>query len=75
MKSIDPGQAFLNREPIDGVLFMHNNYVEVISGKVAGSFGSLVTVLDLEPEPMFVLELESGFDAQVSQSQIRLVAR
>jgi hypothetical protein len=51
----DIGQAFLSREQIPGVLFSHNDYVRVISGKLANSSGSLVAVLRLEPEPLYVL--------------------
>jgi hypothetical protein len=70
MRSQDLGQAFLNRESIPGVTFWHNDYVRVVSGPPAGSAGSLVTVLTVHPEPQFVLELESGFDVEVCQSEI-----
>lgn len=66
----DLGQAFLNQEPIDGVLYFHNDYVHVVAGLHAGKAGSLVTVLVLEPEPRFILELDSGFDVEVVQSEI-----
>lgn len=72
---MDIGQAFLNREEIVGVLFIHNDYVRVVSGELSGSFGSLVTVLELEPEPLFILELETGFDVRVRQSEIELIER
>lgn len=75
MKPLDIIQAFLDREAIPSVSFMHNDYVRVVSGALVGSRGSLVTVLELEPEPLFVLELESGFDIQVRQSEIQLIAR
>ncbi|MFC5740549.1 hypothetical protein [Dyella tabacisoli] len=75
MKPADLGQAFLNREAIPGVAFMHNDYVQVLSGESVGSFGSLVTVLELKPEAIYILELETGLDIQVSQSDIRLVDR
>jgi hypothetical protein len=64
------GQAFLNHEPIPGVSFEHNDYVKVVAGPHKGHFGSLVTVLCLQPEPKFILELESGFDVQVLQSEL-----
>lgn len=64
------GQKFLNREPIQGVRFEHNEYVRIAAGPNAGNFGSLVTVLEIAPEPKFVLELESGFDIEVLQSEI-----
>lgn len=57
------------------MLFMHNDYVRVVSGKLIGCFGSLVTVVELEPEPLYVLELETGFDVEVRQSEIELVER
>lgn len=70
MKSQDVGQAFLDHIPIPGVHFEHNDYVRIVGGPHAGQAGSLVTVLTLTPEPKFVLELESGFDVEVFQSQI-----
>ena len=72
MSNTDIGQIFLNREAIDGVNFKHNDYVLVVSGKHLGKTGSLVTVLNLKPEPLFILELESGFDVEVYQSEIKL---
>lgn len=71
MHNKDIGQAFLDRVSIPEVSFWHNDYVHVVSGPHAGSSGSLVTVLSLQPEPRFVLELESGFDVEVYQSEIK----
>ena len=71
MTRADIAQLFLNREPIRGVRFQHNDYVRVIAGAHAGKAGSLVTVLKLEPEPRYVLELESGFDVEVLQSELQ----
>lgn len=65
------GQAFLDRAPISGVKFWHNDYVRVVAGTHAGATGSLVTVLSIQPEPRFVLELDSGFDVEVLQSEIQ----
>lgn len=71
MKSQDIAQAFLDHIPIPGVLFEHNDYVHIVGGPHSGKSGSLVTVITLEPEPKFILELESGFDVEVMQSQIK----
>ncbi|WP_158883115.1 hypothetical protein [Rhodanobacter sp. L36] len=68
-------QAFLNREEIAGVLYMHNDYVRVVAGRFEDSLGSLVNLVDLQPEPRFVLELDTGMDVQVKQSEIQLIAR
>lgn len=64
-------QVFLDRSEISGVRYYHNDYVHVVAGPYAGSAGSLVTILALLPEPRFVLELESGFDVEVLQSEIQ----
>jgi hypothetical protein len=66
-------EAFLNGEAIPGVFYMHNDYVRVISGSSAGSSGSLVSLVEVEPEPLYILELETGFDIKVRQSEIGLV--
>lgn len=65
-------QTFLNREPIDGVRFFHNDLVRVLSGESVGLKGSLVTIMALDPEPRYLVELESGWDVQVWQSQLSL---
>jgi hypothetical protein len=64
------GQRFLDRETISGVAYLHNDPVRVISGPHSGNVGSLVTLLSLSPEPCFVVELESGIDVEVMQSEI-----
>jgi hypothetical protein len=70
-RSSDIGQAFLWQEYIVGVHFMHNESVTVTSGPHAGSQGSLVSLVGLEPEPEFTLEAESGKDIQVLQSSLK----
>lgn len=73
MDAANLGKVFLERVDIPGVMFRHNDYVRVINGPQFGATGSLVTVLSLIPEPRFVLELESGFDVEVLQSEIQYV--
>lgn len=68
-------QAFLSREEITGVRFTHDDFVRVIAGAHRGQAGSLVALLALRPEPVFLLELESGHDVQVRQSEIAAPSR
>lgn len=75
VKSAELCQAFLNHTPIEGVVYSHNDYVQIVSGAHEGKCGSLVTVLQLTPEPLFVVELETGFDVEVWQSQIAASGR
>ena len=71
MDIADIGQRFLNHEPIPNVAFEHNDYVSIVAGESAGKFGSVVTVAALEPETIFVVELDSGHDVEVPQSQLK----
>jgi len=61
---------WLNGEPIPGIRFAHNTRVEIISGPHAGQHGWLVT-LEVQTDPLYTVELESGEDVDVRQSQIR----
>ena len=70
MDIADIGQRFLNHEPIPGVAFEHNDYVLVIAGENSGRRGSLVTVVEMEPEPVYLVEIEWGGDTEIAQSQL-----
>jgi len=70
MAAFDHHSAFLAHQPIPGVTFEHNDYVVVVTGEHAGNKGSLVNVYQLAPDPVYTLELESGHDVLVLQSEI-----
>lgn len=73
---MDVLQAFLNREQIDNVVYMHNDYVHVIKGIYKGYSGSLVSISEnMLPEPAFLLETDGIGDVRVLQSEIELIAR
>lgn len=74
MNNIDLCQAFLNRERITGVEYQHNDYVRVIDGPHQGKNGSLVSLLTIETEPRFLVELEEGGDIELRQSQLCFIA-
>jgi hypothetical protein len=69
-----PGKhdPWLNGDRIAGVEFAHNSLVEIIAGPHIGQRGWLVT-LDVQTDPLYTIELESGEDVDVHQSQIRAV--
>jgi hypothetical protein len=62
--------AFLAQELLPGVVVRHNEFVRIISGENEGATGSLVSVEELGNDPSFLLELESGYDVLVRQSQL-----
>jgi len=65
---------FLAHRPILGVTFQHNDFVEVISGEHAGHRGSLVSVEELGDDTVYLVELDTGNDALISQSLLRVVS-
>ncbi len=67
-RSADIGQAFLWREFIVGVSFLHNQQVQVVNGPHAGMSGVLVSLVSLEPEPVYLLEGAAKQDLEVKQS-------
>lgn len=67
-------QAFLNRERVLGVEYQHNDYVRVTDGPHQGKFGSLVSLLSAETEPMFLVELENGGDVEIGQSRLCFIS-
>lgn len=74
MTSKDLNQAFLNRESVAGVEYQHNDYVRVIDGVNKGKNGSLISLLAIETEPTFLVELEQGGDIEVRQSQLCFIS-
>ena len=71
--TVDHHNDFLAHRQIPGVNFEHNEYVRIISGDNKGKSGSLVSLSEFGENPIFLLELESGFDVQVRQSEIERV--
>lgn len=72
--SMDLCQAFLNREKISGVEYQHNDYVRVTDGPYQDKFGSLISLLGAEAEPIFLVELEEGGDVEIGQSQLCFIS-
>ncbi len=62
---------FLAHRRLDGVAYEHNDYVCVIAGEHKGDSGSIVSVEQLGDDPVYLVELESGRDAYVSQSALK----
>jgi ribosomal protein S4E len=63
---------FLAHRSLPGVLFEHNVLVNVVGGTHLGAAGSILSVEELGADPLYLVELTSGQDAHISQSQLRL---
>jgi hypothetical protein len=70
-RSADIGQAFLWREWIANAIYEHNTLVTINEGPNLGQRGSLVSLVELTPEPTYIVELESGIDVQVRQTWLQ----
>jgi len=53
------------REPVEGVAFLLNDSVQVTSGPRSGSRASVVSLVEAEPVPIYLVELAEGGDARV----------
>ena len=64
-------KLWFNSEPIDGVLFAYNDYVQIKSGEFAGEGASIISLISLEPVSYLVeLDLPKGGDIKISQTEI-----
>lgn len=63
-------EAFYRGELADGIAFRLNEPVVVSAGPNRGARAWIISILSIEPEPLYQVELESGTDAAVFQSQL-----
>jgi hypothetical protein len=63
-------QDFLDGRPLPGVAFAHDDLVTISNGDHAGNVGSIVAVLSLGDDPVYRVEIDSGFEVDVAQSNL-----
>jgi len=63
-------RRWMAREPVEGVAFLLNDSVRVTTGPHAGSRGSVVSLVEATPAPVYLVELGNGKDARVHQSDL-----
>ena len=64
-------ELWFNSEPVPGAAFQLNDEVLITSGTLKGEKGAAISLLALEPEPVYLVELSSGAGAEVAQSDLR----
>ena len=62
---------FVANRPLPGLHFAHDDLVEITTGEQAGNVGSLVAIAALGDDPVYVVEIDSGFEVEVAQSALR----
>ncbi len=66
------GDRWLAGDAIPGVLFAHNDAVEIADGPYSGASGSIILLMGVRPQPTYLVELGSGRgDVRVRQSELR----
>ncbi len=65
-------EDFTANRPLPGVHFAHDDLVEITNGEQAGNVGSLVALAALGDDPVYVVEIDSGFEVEVAQSGLKL---
>jgi len=66
--------AFYNGNKINEVQFVLNDFVEIGSGFEMGKFGSVISLVSLEPEPIYHIEIDGNEgEREIPQSSLRII--
>jgi hypothetical protein len=63
-------QDFRDGRPVPGVAFAHDDLVTIGAGDQAGNVGSIVALVDVCEDPVYRVEIDSGFEVDVAQSNL-----
>jgi hypothetical protein len=63
--------AFYSGDLSKGVFFRLNDYVLILDKNHSGKNGSVISIVTMEPEATYLIELEDGRDVEINQSQIQ----
>ena len=64
-------KLWYNFQQIEGITFGLGDWVGIKAGDYTGQFGSVISILSLEPIPIYLIELgTTGADVQVRQSEL-----
>jgi hypothetical protein len=64
-------ESWMANDLPDGVAFEINHSVEIVSGTFRGKGGAVISLLGLEPEPRYLVELGSGQDVEAWQRMLK----
>ena len=65
------GDRWLDGEPIDGVSLELNARVRIVDGRDTGKTGSVAFLMNLDRDPLYLVELSAGTgDVRVRQSAL-----
>jgi hypothetical protein len=67
-------ELWWGQKPINGVRFRYNDCVQVTSGEHEGKDGFVISLISLAPV-VYLIELESGGDVRITESQLESANR
>ena len=62
------------QKKVPGAAFRLNDSVDVVRGKHSGQSGAVIALLELEPEPVYLVELSDGSDVKLEESALEAAA-
>ena len=71
--SIEQINKWLAGEVVENSMFKLNDDVKIISGNKYGAVGSVISLETVGTDPTYLIELVSGEDANVKQSEIEKI--
>lgn len=63
-------QRWMSRKPVEGVAFLLNDSVRVTAGPHSNMNGSVISLVDITPQPVYVVELSNGKDVVLTQGNL-----
>jgi hypothetical protein len=63
-------RRWMAREPVEGLAFLLNDSVQVTAGPHSGAVGSVVSLVEKTPQPIYAVELSDGTDARLTQADL-----
>ena len=71
--SIEQINKWMAGEVVENSMFKLNDDVKIISGNNIGAVGSVISLETVSSDPTYLIELVSGEDANVKQSEIEKI--
>ena len=71
--SIEQINKWMAGEVVENSMFKLNDDVKIISGNNIGAVGSVISLETVGSDPTYLIELVSGEDANVKQSEIEKI--
>lgn len=71
MTALGAGDRWLQGEKPEGVLFAHHDRVSIVGGSRDGEEGTILLLLALSPEPLYLLQLDDGPELRIRQSALQ----